>query len=88
MDFHEPGEWNNPEEKTDKALRKTIERLEILMKIISISEKKLAGHGSLHNLKKLLYEKKKRGINPVKLAKISKEVQEDINECLTKNRSL
>ena len=45
------------------------------MKKIEIADRKIGRHGSLKDLKKLIDEKKKKDVNPTKLAALAKEVQ-------------
>jgi RNA polymerase primary sigma factor len=64
------------DEKTDEALRISLERLSQLMTEINTAEQKIVRHGTLHDLKKLISEKKKKGFYPVKLITLAKEVQD------------
>jgi len=66
----------NPEEKVNEAMKKTIERLDKLMINIAVADRKLGGHGTLRDLKRSILEKKKKGINPLKLSMVAQEVQD------------
>jgi RNA polymerase primary sigma factor len=65
------------EEKPDEALITSLKILDNLMKKIEIADRKMGRHGSLKDLKKLITEKKKNNVNPVKLIAIAKEVQNE-----------
>jgi RNA polymerase primary sigma factor len=65
------------EERADEALLKSLLRLELLMTGTEIVERKIARHGSLKNLRKVINEKKKKGINPEKLESLAREVQQE-----------
>jgi RNA polymerase primary sigma factor len=68
---------NSEEEKTDEALEMSLKVLDSLMIKIDIADRKIARHGTLKNLKKLINEKKKKDTNPVQLNAIAKEVQNE-----------
>ncbi len=68
---------SSEEEKTDEALEMSIKALDNLMIKIDIADRKIARYGTLKDLKKLIYEKKKKDINPVQLSTIAKEVQSE-----------
>lgn len=65
------------EERADEALRKSILRLEDLMTSVAVVEKKIIRYDSLKELRKVINEKKKKGINPEKLEALAKEVQQE-----------
>ncbi len=69
---------NKSEEvKSDEALEMSLKVLENLMLKIEIADRKIAGYGTLKDLKKIIKEKKKQGINSVELDAIAKEVQNE-----------
>jgi RNA polymerase primary sigma factor len=68
---------NSEEEKTDEALEMSLKVLDNLMIKVEIAERKIARHGNLRDLKKLINEKKKHNINPIQLNTIAKEVQNE-----------
>jgi RNA polymerase primary sigma factor len=76
-----PGEENavenTEEEKPDEALTMSLKLLDTLMKKLEKTERKVARYGSLGDLKKLITDKKKQDINPVKLSAIAKDVQSE-----------
>ncbi len=63
------------EEKPDEALITSLKILDSLMTKIEIADRKIGRHGSLKDLRKLIAEKKKKDVNPTKLAALAKEVQ-------------
>jgi RNA polymerase primary sigma factor len=65
------------EEKPDEALNTSLKILDSLMKKVEIVDRKIGRHGSLRDLKKLITEKKKKEVNPTKLAVLAKEVQNE-----------
>jgi len=71
---------NSEEDKTDEALEMSLKALDTLMTKIDMTEQKIARHGTLKNLKKLIHEKKRQGINPLQLNAIAKEVQHDYRQ--------
>lgn len=72
----EKEDLNNPEEeKPDIALIMSLQMLDNFKRKIEISDRKIARHGTLKDLKKLINEKKKKDINPIKLNILAKEVQ-------------
>ena len=78
LDGKDEEDLNNSEEgKTDKALEMSLKVLENLMLRIEIAERKIARHGKLRDLKKLINEKKKQDINSIQLNTISKEVRNE-----------
>jgi RNA polymerase primary sigma factor len=65
------------EEKPDEALATSLKILDSLMKKVEIADRKIGRHGSLKYLKKLITEKKKKDVNPAKLAALAKDVQNE-----------
>ena len=63
------------EEKPDEALIRSLKILDESMREIEAADRKIGRHGSLKDLKKLITEKKKKDINPLKLSELAKEVQ-------------
>jgi RNA polymerase primary sigma factor len=63
------------EEKPDEALIMSLKILDNLMRKIELTDRKIGRHGTLRDLRKLIGEKKKRDVNPIKLAALAKEVQ-------------
>ena len=61
-------------EKPDEALIMSLEMLDDMMANIETADRKIARHGTLKELKRLIDEKKKEGINPVKLITLAKEI--------------
>ncbi len=68
---------NSEEEQTDEAFKMSLEVLDNLMIKIEIADRKIARHGTLKDLKKLINGKKKQNINLIQLNTISKEVQSE-----------
>ncbi|MBM4141543.1 MAG: sigma-70 family RNA polymerase sigma factor [Nitrospira sp.] len=68
---------NSEEEKTDEALEMSLKILENLILKIEIADRKIAGYGTLKDLKKMIKEKKKQDINSVQLDATAKEVQSE-----------
>jgi RNA polymerase primary sigma factor len=66
---------HNPEEKTDETLEKCLDVLDNLVFKMEVVDRRVARYGTLRNLKKLINEKKKRGINPEQLMAVAREVQ-------------
>jgi len=74
----EPEEEPIPEEeRADKLLLRTINRLEKLMGQVEVIDKKLPRGSSLKELRKAISEKKKKGINAKKLEAAAKDVQQE-----------
>jgi len=63
------------EEKPDEALIRSLKILDESMREIEAADRKIGRHGSLKDLKKLITEKRKKDINPLKLSELAKEVQ-------------
>jgi RNA polymerase primary sigma factor len=73
----EEGEEAEEEEKPDEALLKSLRTLDEVMKKVEASDRKIAHHGSLRDLKKLITDKKKKDINPLKLSLIARDIQNE-----------
>jgi RNA polymerase primary sigma factor len=71
---------NSKEGKTDKALETSLELLDSLMIKIEIADRKIAVYGTLKDLKKIIKEKKRQGINPIRLNNIAREVQSEYKQ--------
>ncbi|HMK60741.1 MAG TPA: sigma-70 family RNA polymerase sigma factor [Dissulfurispiraceae bacterium] len=65
------------EERADEALIKTLTRLEELMVLVEIADKKIKRYGSLRELRNAVNERKKKGQSPKKIETLLKEVQAD-----------
>ncbi len=63
------------EDKPDEALIRSLKILDERMREIDASDRKIGRHGSLKDLKKLINDKKKKDINPMKLNELAKEIQ-------------
>ncbi len=68
------------EEKPDEALITSLKILDNLMRKIEAADKKVTRYGSLKDLKRLICEKKKKDINPLKLGTLAKEVQDSYKQ--------
>ena len=68
---------NEEEEKIHESLEMSLKELENFMINIEVADRKVAKYGTLKGLKKLIQEKKKKNINPLQLAAIAKEVQNE-----------
>jgi RNA polymerase primary sigma factor len=68
---------NPEEEKPDEALEMSLKILDNLMIKIETADRKVARYGTLKDLNKLINEKKKKHINPIKLNTLAKEVQDE-----------
>ncbi|MEW5768714.1 MAG: sigma-70 family RNA polymerase sigma factor [bacterium] len=66
---------NGEDEKPDEALIMSLKILDNLMKKVEIADRKITRHGTLRDLKRLINEKKKKEVNPMKLHALAKEVQ-------------
>ncbi len=62
-------------EKFDEAIKKTLLRLEELMKFLEHEQKKIGKYGSLKDLKAFINEKKKKGLKSKKLDLLLKDIQ-------------
>jgi RNA polymerase primary sigma factor len=72
---HEEDLNNLEKARTDEALEMSLKILDNLMIKIEIADRKIAGYRTLKDLKKIIKEKRKQGINSVQLDAIAKEVQ-------------
>jgi RNA polymerase primary sigma factor len=78
LDGKDGEDLNKSEEvKSDEALEMSLKILDNLMIEIEIADRKIAGYGTLKDLKKTIKEKRKKGINSVQLDAITKEVQNE-----------
>jgi RNA polymerase primary sigma factor len=68
---------NEKEDKTQEFLEMSLKEIENFMIDVEVADRKVAKYGSLKGLKKLIQEKKKKNINPLQLAAIAKEVQNE-----------
>jgi RNA polymerase primary sigma factor len=65
------------EERADEALIKSLARLEELMVLIEIADRKIKRYGSVKELRSAVNDKKKKGQSPKKIEMLLKEVQVD-----------
>lgn len=65
------------EEKPDEALIMSLKILDTLMRKVEIADRKIMRHGTLKDLKKVIYDKKKKDVNPMKLSALAKDVHND-----------
>ena len=65
------------EDRSDEILNSSLETLDNLMSRVRVADEKIERYGTLQNLKKLIKEKKRRHVNPVKLDILAKEVQRE-----------
>ncbi|SPQ01326.1 RNA polymerase sigma factor SigA [Candidatus Sulfobium mesophilum] len=65
------------EEKPDEALIISLKILDTLMRKVEIADRKIMRHGTLKDLKKVIYDKKKKDVNPMKLSALAKDVHND-----------
>jgi RNA polymerase primary sigma factor len=75
LEVHEEEGDAIEEEKPDEALIMSLKILDGLVRKIETADKKTVRYGSLKDLKRLVCEKKKKDINPLKLSTLLKEVQ-------------
>jgi len=68
------------EDKPDEALIMSMKILDNLMRKVEAVDRKITRHGSLKDLKKIICEKKKKDVNPLKLSALAKEVQNDYRQ--------
>jgi len=66
---------NVEDDGTDEALEASLSSIEELMAKIEAVDRKIARYGMLKGLKQLIRQKKKKGMNPVQLNTVAKEVQ-------------
>ena len=77
VDSKNEEDLNNSEEEIDEALEMSLRVLDNLMIQIELTDKKVARYRTLKGLKKIIREKKKKDINPIKLTALAKEVQNE-----------
>lgn len=70
-------EESHGKEVPDEALFKTLSRLEVLMGHVDELDRKISRYGSLSALRKVVNEKKKKGVNTKRLETLLKEVQQE-----------
>jgi RNA polymerase primary sigma factor len=68
-------EAEEAEERAYRAVLSSVEVLDSLMVRMGAADRKIARYGSLKDLRRLIREKKKRGVDPLKLRENEKEVQ-------------
>jgi RNA polymerase primary sigma factor len=71
---------NSEEDNTDEALEMSLRVLDNLMIKIELTDKKTARYRTLKGLKKLINEKRKRDINPIRLNTLASEVQNEYKQ--------
>lgn len=76
-------EGEEEEEKPDEAMILSLKTLDNLMKKIEAADRKIARYGSYKDLKRLIHEKKKKGINPLKLETLEKEIRTEYKRAET-----
>jgi RNA polymerase primary sigma factor len=74
-EVEEAEEAEEAEERAYKAVLSTVEVLDGVMGRMAAADRKIAKYGSLKDLRSLIREKKRKGIDPVKLREYEKEVQ-------------
>ncbi len=75
LEVQEEEEAEVEEEKPDEALILSLKILDNLMRKTELTDRKIGRHGTLRDLRRLIGEKKKKDVNPIKLAALAKEVQ-------------
>ncbi|MEJ2697496.1 MAG: sigma-70 family RNA polymerase sigma factor [Candidatus Sulfobium sp.] len=68
------------EDKPDETLIMSLKILDNLVRKMEAADRKVSRHGSLKDLKRLISEKKKKDINPIKLGALAKEVQAEFKQ--------
>ena len=71
---------NSEEERKEEAFDMSLKALDNLMIKIEIADGRIARYGTLKDLKKLINEKRKHGINSIRLNTIAKEVQSEYKQ--------
>jgi RNA polymerase primary sigma factor len=66
---------NSEADNTDEALEMSLRVIDDLMIKIALTDKNISRYGTLKGLKKLINEKRKRDINPIRLNILAREVQ-------------
>lgn len=69
-----------PEDPTPDIIARVLDRVDILMRQIDDIDKNISRHGNIKDLRKLVNDKKKKGINPKKLEALMKEAQHAYKE--------
>lgn len=74
--------WKEQEglNESEKALIMSLNILDKCMMKMETAEGRIAGYGTLKNLKELIKEKKRNGINPIKLDTLAKKVQAEYKQ--------
>ncbi len=67
-------------DRSVEILNRTLSKLDDLMEKIDAAESEIARYGTLKNLQKLMREKKKKGINPVRLSALAQKVRADLRK--------
>jgi RNA polymerase primary sigma factor len=71
---------NSEEENLDETIIMSLKILDNLMMKIETADRKIAGYGTLKDLKNLINKKKKKNVNPKKLDTIAKEIQNEYKQ--------
>ncbi len=71
----EKADESTEEDKTDEAFLMGLKLLDSAMKRVEKADRKIARYGSLKDLKRVITEKKRKDVNPLKLAAVAREVQ-------------
>lgn len=71
----EVSEEEEAEERAYRAVLSTVEILDGLMEQVASADRRISRYGSLKDLRRLMREKKNKGVDPVKLREYEKEVQ-------------
>ena len=83
LEVQEEEEAEVEEEKPDEALIMSLKILDNLMRKTELTDRKIGRHGTLRDLRRLIGEKKKKDVNPIKLAALAKEVQTEYKKVET-----
>jgi RNA polymerase primary sigma factor len=68
-------EEEEPADRADRAVQAAFEMLDCFQEQLAEADRKAARYGGLKGLRKMIHDKKKKGVNPVKLQETAKEVQ-------------
>src|SRR5512139_2203614 len=71
------GELLSEDEKADEAVMGTLSRLEELMEVVQTADRKMKKFGGLKQLRTVISDKKKKGLNVKKYEQVLKDVQND-----------
>jgi len=71
---------NSEEERKEEAFEMSLKALDNLMIKIEIADGRIARYGTLKDLKKSINEKRKHGINSIRLNAIAKEIQSEYKQ--------